>query len=131
MGILSNLRRKRPIQPEGMWKISKGTEVQLGQPQEYPTELVTRLKMFFLSAGQVERAYLVEFYDPRSGEPPHNLIGIVMKTGAAKRFPELAPEIGAVIKQATKEGEFFDMMDLSTAGQIGDYITKSTKPFYP
>jgi SseB protein C-terminal domain len=85
----------------------------------------------FLVGGNVERAYLVEMYDPKSGEPPHQLILISAKAESPKGFPEIAPETGAVIKQVARENEFFDMMDLSRSKGIGDNIAKSVEPFYP
>jgi hypothetical protein len=131
MGILSGMQRRREMRPEGTWVVRKGTEIRIGQPRDYPSGLVTGLKMLFSSTGQVERAYLVEMYDPKSGEPPHSLIVIAMKTGSTKKFSDIVPEVGAVIKQAAKKGEPIDIMDLSTADTIGDHIAKSTAPFYP
>jgi len=114
-----------------MWEMSEDREVLVGQPKQYPPELVTRLRIPFESGGCVESAYPVQFYDPNSGEPPHNLIGVFMKPRAAKAFRDFVPEMGAVINQVSKSGEFVDIVDLSTVGELANHMTSSTKPFYP
>jgi hypothetical protein len=69
-------------------------------------------------------------FDPKSGEPPHNLIGVFMRPSATKAFPDFAPEIGAVVNQISTNGEFVDIVDLSGVDWAGR-IAKTTEPFYP
>jgi hypothetical protein len=103
----------------------------IGQPSEYPTELVDGLKELFSSMDHVERAYLIHIWDPQRDEPPHNMIGIFLKRESPIAFPDFAPTVGEVIRRTSKEGEFVDVVDLSTVGELASQIADSTTPFYP
>jgi hypothetical protein len=112
-----------------MWTMPKGRRGWVGQPED-TTELVRRLRTLFSSGGCVERAYLVLLFDPESGEPPHNLIGILMKAGSTKAFDDFHQEMGAVIKQDPGFGEIVDILDMSTGSDLATAVA-NYKPFYP
>lgn len=114
-----------------MYQYTEDREVLVGQPKEYPTALVEGLRALFASAGCVESAYLVQMYDPRSGEPPHNLVGVLMKPGSMKAFSDFAPEMARATDHVRKEGEFFDIVDMSTETEMGKFIASKNKAFYP
>jgi hypothetical protein len=92
--------------------------------------MMRRLRILFSSGDCVERAYLVLLFDPVSGEPPHNLIGVLMKAGSTKAFDDLHKEMGAVIKQEAGFGEIVDILDMSTGGELATAVA-SYRPFYP
>ena len=56
--------------------IQKDTQILLGQPAEYPKELVATLSRLFQQRETVQAAYLAQIHNPSSGEKPHLMIGI-------------------------------------------------------
>jgi hypothetical protein len=58
--------------------VEKATEVMIGQPSNYPKELVDALARYFRKTKEVKRAYLAHFFNPQQDEKPHTLIGVEM-----------------------------------------------------
>lgn len=57
-------------------RINKKTEVQIGEPAIFPSEMIGSLKELLSDRKYVEAAYLGWIYYPESEEPPHYIIGI-------------------------------------------------------
>jgi len=106
--------------------IEKETEVQIGQPEKYPTDMINSLKMLFAVRPVVKAAYLGWIFNPESGEPPHYIFGLD-SDGDLKK---LTQEAGFTAKQFLEEHEFVDFMKIDRKSGISDYFLKQTRPFY-
>lgn len=106
--------------------IEKVTEVQIGQPAKYPTDIVNSLKILFANKPNVKAAYLGWIYDPASGEPPHYIFGL----DANGDLKSLTQEAGFTAKQFLSSGEFVDFINVDDKGGISEYFLKSVDPFY-
>ncbi len=72
--------------PTERYVAKKNTQVVIGQPARYPTELVNVLKRYFAKRSEVKRAWLAHFYHPETGEKPHTMIALEV-TGNWDRIP--------------------------------------------
>jgi hypothetical protein len=106
--------------------IEKVTEVQIGQPAKYPTDIVNSLKILFANRPNVKAAYLGWIYDPTSGEPPHYIFGL----DANGDLESLTQEAGFTAKQFLSSSEFVDFINVYSKGGLSDYFLKSVDPFY-
>jgi SseB protein C-terminal domain/SseB protein N-terminal domain len=106
--------------------IEKVTEVQIGQPAKYPTDIVNSLKILFANKPTVKAAYLGWIYDPASGEPPHYIFGL----DANGDLKSLIQEAGFTAKQFLSSNEFVDFINVDDKGGISEYFLKSVAPFY-
>lgn len=105
--------------------VEKETQVQLGQPAKYPTEIVKALSELFVARPLVKAAYLGWIYDPESGELPHYIMGI----DADGAVQELTQEAGFLAQQFLKEHEFIDFVQIDDS-PLSNYFTEQTTPFY-
>ena len=114
--IFSGNHKKITIQQE--------TQVQIGQPAKYPTEMVNSLKTLFATKRSVKKAYLGWIFDPASGEPPHYMIGL-----DATDIQNTIQEAGFTAQQFLSEGEMVNFMQIDDSG-VSNYLVKQTRPFY-
>ena len=114
-------------QPESSRVVASETQVLLGQPARYPTELVQALMRFFKAKKQVKRAWLAHFHDPSSDEKAHTLIAIE----AAGDFAALAAETSVVARNIEVPDPPMDIVAIKgEGGKIEDYFLRQAKPFY-
>ena len=106
--------------------IEKDTEIQIGQPANYPTDLVSSLKKLFANKSNVNAAYLAQIHNPESGDPPHLLIGI----DADGELTAVSQDAGMTAQQFLKDGELVDFIKIDKSGGVSDYFLQQTKPFY-
>lgn len=107
--------------------MQQATQVLLGQPAKYPTELVAALQKLFAKHSSVQAAYLGWIHDPNSGEPPHLIIGIECDGNMQK----ISQEAGITSQGLLSEGEFADFIQVGGGkGSLDSYFKKQTKPFY-
>lgn len=107
--------------------VQKATQVLLGQPAKYPTELVNALQRLFAKHPSVEAAYLAQIHDPSSGEKPHLIIGIE----ASGDFRKIVGEAGMTAQGVLDKEEFADFIQIGRGkGSLDSYFKKQTKPFY-
>lgn len=107
--------------------VQKATQVLLGQPAKYPTELVAALQKLFAKHASVQAAYLGWIHDPSSEEPPHLIIGIECDGDMQK----ISQEAGITSQGLLGEGEFVDFIQVGSGkGSLDSYFKKQTKPFY-
>lgn len=106
--------------------IEKETQVQIGQPAKYPTDMVNSLKKLFSERPNVKAAYLGWIYNPESAEPPHYIFAL----DADGDLQNLTQEAGFTAKSFLEEHEFLDFIKIERNGGISDYFLKQTKPFY-
>jgi len=104
--------------------IEKDTPILLGQPAEYPQEMVNALKVFFREEQpEVESAYL--FLAHKEGDEKPNLLLIIdFKGEQATVFPRIA----AVANSYLAEDEYIDLLAFDC--DFGRDATKEATPFY-
>jgi hypothetical protein len=105
--------------------VQKARQVLLGQPAEYPHELVEVLKRHLASQPQVEAAYLAWIHDPASDVPPHLIFGIHLHGDID---PVMQP-LGLIAREVLGPGKIVDFTVLGRGG-LDDYFLTKTQPFY-
>ncbi|MFM8424170.1 MAG: enhanced serine sensitivity protein SseB C-terminal domain-containing protein [Chloroflexota bacterium] len=103
----------------------KEATVFIGQPATYPHQLVKVLSEYFFRNPSVNRAYLVLFHNPGSGEKPHLLVGIDVSDNTETIFGD-AGMIGSVVLEKNEFLDFFRLDD----SEFSQHVINSTKPFY-
>jgi len=106
--------------------VEKETTVQIGQPANYPTEMVNALSNLFSKNPNVKAAYLGWIFNPSSGQPAHYIFAI----DGNGDLQNLTDEAGFIAQQYLKPEEIVDFLRLNEKGGISDYFLKETKPFY-
>ena len=103
------------------------TEVILGQPENYPTEIVESLKTLFKNRESVKAAYVALMHDPTHDEKPHLIIGI----NADGDVEQIIKEAGAIASDLGPKGEPVDFTPIKDGGTgIQQYFINNVKPFY-
>ncbi len=109
------------------YTIDKETQILIGQPAEYPTELVNALSRLFRQHSHVRAAYLAHFFNPDRDERPHTLIGI----DASGDWEAIVGDAGMVAKQVIAGNEIVDFVPISPDDNLlSQYMLHDTKPFY-
>lgn len=103
--------------------IEKDTKVMLGQPANYPSEMVNALSKFFKKHKEVESAYL--FLAHKEGDEKPNLLLVIGFTGEKSA---LFPQIAAIAQDYLGKDEYIDLVPMNTA--FGKDATKDVTPFY-
>ena len=106
--------------------VEKETQVQLGQPANYPTNIISSLKILFASKPTVKKAYLGWIFNPSSGEPPHYIFALDIEGDTQS----IINEAGFTAKQFLKPDDIIDFIQIDNKGGLSDYFVKQTKPFY-
>lgn len=114
-------------QPTERFVAQKKTEIMIGQPANYPTELVAALTRFFKRKKQVERAWLAHFLNPERDKTAHTLVAIETSGG----YDEIAAEVGIVASNVYMPDPPLDLTPITgRSGGIEDYFLKNAEPFY-
>lgn len=113
--------------PHSTRTIEKETKVLLGQPANYPTQLIDSLTTLFPKHSEVTAAYLALMHDASVDEKPHLLIGLLGK-GNMNNAIQAA---GVVAGDTAPENEPVDLMVINSNATEGvsPYFL-STEPFY-
>jgi hypothetical protein len=106
--------------------IEKETKVQIGQPANYPTEMINLLKILFASRPKVKKAYLGWIFDPSSGEPPHYIFALDIDGD----YQSIMNEAGYTAQQFVKPSDIIDFIQVSNDNGLSNYFVKQIKPFY-
>ena len=106
--------------------VEKETNVQIGQPSNYPTEIVNSLRILFANKPTVKKAYLGWIYNPASGEPPHFIFALDIEGDTQS----ITNEAGFTAKQHLKQEDIIDFIQIDNNGGLSEYFLKQTKPFY-
>lgn len=107
-------------------KAPAGTDIMMGQPSKYPTELVTALKEVFSEADGVEAAYLAHTFAPGVDSEPHSVIGIQSSDEAA--FHAVLGRAAAGKERVTSDEVYF--VSMSAQDVLTTYMRDKTTPFY-
>lgn len=112
--------------PNETYVQQKAAEILIGQPRNYPDELVQALSRFFKTRKQVKRAWVAHFFNPERDERPHTLIAVDVSDG----FEEVISEAGIVAGNVKIPDPPVDFLPITGKGGLEDYFTKDSKPFY-
>lgn len=106
--------------------IEKETQIQIGQPANYPTEMVNSLRTLFQNRPSVKAAYLGWIFNPSANEPPHLIFALDIETDKQS----ITNEAGLTVEQYRKANEIVDFIQIETSDGISEYFLNKTKPFY-
>lgn len=113
-------------QPQERWQAEKSTGVLLGQPANYPSELVAALSRYFEETKEVKKAYLAHFSNPARNEKAHTLIAIEVTSN----WESVAAGAGMVAQGVRVPDPPVDFLQLQGTGGVADYFIHRCKPFY-
>lgn len=107
--------------------VQKETKVLLGQPANYPSEMVSALTTLLAKHSAVNAAYLCLMHDASTSEKPTLVVGFEGEGDLSKAMQAA----GSVAADTVPKGEPVDFTVLKK-GEAGlsDYMFKSVKPFY-
>ena len=106
--------------------IQRETNVQIGQPTIYPTDIINSLKVLFANRPNVRAAYLGWIYSSDSGEPPHYIFGL----DADGDLQSINEEAGFTAKQFLSKDDFVDFIKVDNNPGVSNYFLKTVEPFY-
>src|SRR5690606_16728568 len=101
------------------------TPVQIGQPVEYPAEIVASLQTLFSGMRNVNKAYLGWIHNPSDGYDPHLIFALDLDGEEQETFDAA----GFTIREHLPQGEVVDFMPIGEHS-LSDYFTQETQPFY-
>jgi hypothetical protein len=107
--------------------VQKETKVLLGQPANYPSEMVSALTALLAKHSAVKAAYLCLMHDASISEKPSLVVGFEGEGDLSKAMQAA----GSVAADTAPKDEPVDFTVLKR-GEAGlsDYMFKSVKPFY-
>lgn len=107
--------------------VQKATQVLLGQPKNYPSEMVSALTKLLAKHPTIVAAYLCLMHDPSASEKPALVVGFLADGDAEQAMREA----GSVAADTAPRGEFVDFVLLKNGEQgISSYMLGEAKPFY-
>ncbi len=108
--------------------VEEDTEVLLGQPSNYPSELVTALGELFTNHPMVNAAYLCLIKMGNDEHKPHLLVGLDING----HMKDISPIAGALAENYLAEEEVIDFVQVNPNEDdgISGYLLKETEPFY-
>lgn len=113
------------FEPRQRYVAQKEMQVLIGQPKEYPSELVAALCRLYADLPGVKRAWVAFYHNPERDSEGALLIAIDADVSAMER---ISGESGVVIERVPKKQKFVDLIRFDGAGLSG-YFAKQ-KPFY-
>lgn len=106
--------------------MEKVSDIQIGQPGNYPNEMVNRLAAFFATRREVLSAYVGWIFNQNDNKDPHYIIGIKANEDS-KTLVKAACDIAL---EALPPTESVDIVVLNRRSKISDFLINETKPFY-
>jgi len=107
--------------------IQKATKVLLGQPANYPSEMVSSLATLLAKHPSIKAAYLCLMHDPASMSAPALVVGF----DGDGDIKTAMRDAGSVAADTAPKGQPVDFVKISRGeAGISDYLIKSVKPFY-
>ncbi|WP_347455917.1 enhanced serine sensitivity protein SseB C-terminal domain-containing protein [Acinetobacter sp. ANC 7454] len=116
------------------YEYQEQTEVLLGQPAEYPHEMVDQLCILLKTKPEVKNAYLAQMHDQKRDPEPTLLIGF--ETDQAldhESFQRLKNQIGHVAYDSLVRKRMVDLIHLDNAdatSALQHYLREETEAFY-
>jgi hypothetical protein len=112
--------------PSERYVAKEETKIMIGQPSNYPKELMDALARYFRKTKEVKRAYLAHFFNPERDEKPHTLIGVEMSGD----WDLVMSGAGMVARDVHIPDPPVDFIQITGKGGVEDYFKRDCKPFY-
>jgi len=112
--------------PQETITFEKETKVFMGQPANYPDELIDALTRYFKTANNVQRAYLAHVYNPERNEKSHTLIAIEVDG----EWEQVAGDAGMVVDAVNVPDPPVDFMRVGGKEGNNIQLLESMKLFY-
>lgn len=112
--------------PREIITIEKETKVFIGQPANYPHELVDALVRYFETASNVQRAYLAHIYHPDRNEKSHTLIAVEVDG----EWEQATEGVGTIVDTVNVPDPPVDFMRVGGKGGKNDLPLELMKLFY-
>ncbi len=107
--------------------VEKATEVLLGQPANYPTDMVASLTTLFANHSTVKAAWVALMLDKSIDQTPKLIVGIE----AEGDFENVVREAGIVAADTSPNGEPVNLIRVKRGESgLGQYFIDEVKPFY-
>ncbi|WP_287595760.1 enhanced serine sensitivity protein SseB C-terminal domain-containing protein [Thermomonas sp.] len=107
--------------------VQKATKVLLGQPANYPSEMISSVTKLLAKHSGIKAAYLCLMHDPASMSAPSLVIGFEGNGD----FKTAMREAGSVAADTAPRGTPVDFVEIKRGtGGVSDYLIESVKPFY-
>jgi hypothetical protein len=113
------------FEPRERYVAQKAMQVMIGQPSEYPKELVAALARLYSGLPEVRRAWVAFYQNPERDKEGGLLIGLDVEAGDMNR---ISGQTGIVIESVLKKQKYVDLVRYDGSGVSG-YFTNQ-KPFY-
>lgn len=113
-------------QPQDRHVVQQPRDVLLGQPANYPHELVGALKRLFAKDKRVKRAWLAHVSDPSRNPTPHTLIAL----DAGDAYDAVMADAGVVIASVPVPDPPVDVVPIGQGGGVDGYFLNDCTPFY-
>lgn len=113
------------FEPRERYVAPKHMQVLIGQPKDYPTELINALCRLYAQLPAVQRAWVAFYHNPERDAEGGLLIAIDAEASAMDR---ISGESGVVIERVSKKQKFVDLVRFDGVG-VSSYF-KTQKPFY-
>jgi hypothetical protein len=101
-------------------------DVLIGEPVNYPKDLVESLKKRFAKDKRIKRAWIAQLLDPRVDIKPHTLLALEVTTD----FEFILEEIGQSNQGIEIPEPPLDIYQVTGKGELDNYFLRETKPFY-
>lgn len=112
--------------PTESFVAKKETKIMIGQPANYPKELVDALSRLFKKTKEVKRAYVAHFFNPERDEKPHSLIAVEVTSN----WDMVSACAGIVARDVPSPDPPVDFIQITGTGGLEDYFIRECKPFY-
>ena len=123
---IENLLNGSIFQQTHQTEITKDTQVLIGQPATYPTQLVKALAQLFKEEPSVKSAYLASIKTDHTEQQPHLIIGI----DAEGSMSSISGKAGALAEQMIGKNEIIDFIKIEENNSISSYFLNETQAFY-
>lgn len=113
------------FEPRERFVAQKEMQVLIGQPKDYPSDLVAALSRLYADQPAVKRAWVAFYHNPARDAEGALLIAIDADVTAMER---ISGESGVVIERVPKQQKYVDVIRFDGVG-LSAYFSKQ-KPFY-
>ena len=114
------------FEPRERYVAQMAMQVLIGQPSDYPHELVAALSRLYTKESAVKRAWVAFYHNPERDTEGGLLIGLDVPD--TKDMERISGESGIVVESLPKKHKFVDLVRYEKSGVAG-YFTDQ-KPFY-
>ena len=113
------------FEPRERYVAQKPMQVMIGQPSEYPKELVAALSRLYGSIAEVKRAWVAFYQNPERDKEGGLLIGVDVES---RDMDRISGQSGIVIEGVPKKQKYVDLVRYDGSGVSGYFSNQ--KPFY-